>query len=114
MQDYKGPSVWSESETRASRDFVLAHSDRIKLFIGLHSYGQLVLLPYGDTEEYPPDIDDMLALTNEVKGCSSSCCCFKLFIVSTCTCFTSEEFFFFDFTGCCFLPKFQLNVFFEF
>ncbi len=60
----QGPSVWSESEVESIRDFILERQDNIKLFIGLHSYSQYILLPFGDTFETSPDFDDQKALAD--------------------------------------------------
>ncbi len=65
--DYKGPSVWSESEVAAVRDFVLRRNDSIRLFLGLHAYGELILLPFGDTPEPSGDYEDQRALADNVR-----------------------------------------------
>jgi len=53
---YHGPSAFSEVENQHVRDFVLAHKDNLKFFNTIHSYSQLVLIPYGftsNTDEVP-------------------------------------------------------------
>ena len=47
---YYGPHTFSEVEARNVRDFVYAHKDNIKLYQTLHSYSQLILMPWGYTE----------------------------------------------------------------
>merc|ERR1712227_967066 len=49
---YHGPSAFSEVENQHVRDFVLAHKDNIKFYNTIHSYSQLVLLPYGYTSDH--------------------------------------------------------------
>lgn len=44
---YRGPRAFSEPESRAVRDFIMARRSRIKLYLTLHSYGQMVLYPWG-------------------------------------------------------------------
>lgn len=51
---YRGPSPFSEPETQAIRNFILANP-RIKAHIDFHSYGQLVLSPWAYTRDPPPD-----------------------------------------------------------
>jgi len=51
---YHGPEAFSEPETAAIRDFVLAQEGRVKYFNNMHSFSQLVLLSYGHTTT-PPD-----------------------------------------------------------
>ncbi|KAL1122369.1 hypothetical protein AAG570_003774 [Ranatra chinensis] len=53
-EDYSGPSPFSEPETRAIRDYILAHKN-IKAYISLHSYSQMWLIPWGYTDEKPKD-----------------------------------------------------------
>ncbi|XP_049786356.1 carboxypeptidase B-like [Schistocerca cancellata] len=52
---YAGAEVFSEPETRALRDYILANADRIKLYLTFHSYGPLILYPWGYTTEPPED-----------------------------------------------------------
>ena len=35
-----------------------------KLYLSLHSYGQLILLPWGYAREYPSDYNETLTLAN--------------------------------------------------
>ena len=41
------------------RDFLLAHNDQLKFYMNLHSYGEIVLLPWAYTEEKPDNIDQL-------------------------------------------------------
>ena len=43
---YRGPYAFSEPETVAVRDFVLARCNNIALYLTFHSYGQMVLFPW--------------------------------------------------------------------
>ncbi|XP_049827688.1 carboxypeptidase B-like isoform X3 [Schistocerca gregaria] len=59
---YAGAEVFSEPETRALRDYILANADRIKLYLTFHSYGPLILYPWGYTTEPPEDWETLDAL----------------------------------------------------
>ena len=53
---YRGPAAFSESETQAVRDFVLAHPG-ITAAISFHTYAELILYPYGYTyDDLPVDM----------------------------------------------------------
>jgi murein tripeptide amidase MpaA len=73
VSTYRGPSAFSEPETRALRDLFLAHTFRS--MITYHSYGGMVAYTWGYTYEYPADrcrdrhmSDIMRDLINEVHG----------------------------------------------
>jgi len=53
--NYMGPSAFSEVENRNVRDFIWERKDKIKFFNTIHSYGEMVLLPWGFTREQPPN-----------------------------------------------------------
>jgi len=56
-QTYRGLAPFSEPETQAIRDFALAHPDLVTS-ISFHSYGELILWPYGYTyEDVPADME---------------------------------------------------------
>lgn len=44
---YIGEKAFSEAETRNVREVMVKYRDRIKLYLTLHSYGQLILYPWG-------------------------------------------------------------------
>jgi murein tripeptide amidase MpaA len=52
-ETYRGPFAFSEPETQALRDFYLGHQN-IVANIDFHSYGQLVLSPWGYTVDPAP------------------------------------------------------------
>jgi carboxypeptidase B len=45
-ETYYGPSVASEPLSQALQNYVKSNSDRIKMYITLHSYGQVFIYPY--------------------------------------------------------------------
>ncbi|XP_016927025.3 zinc carboxypeptidase [Drosophila suzukii] len=60
-EDYGGPNPFSEPEVQALADFVSSNKDKINVLLAFHSYSQLLLSPYGHTEEeFPPNFDDMM------------------------------------------------------
>ena len=55
-ETYRGPAAFSEPETLAVRDFVVAHPD-ITAAITFHTYAELILYPYGYTyDDLPADM----------------------------------------------------------
>ena len=63
---YMGTSAFSEIENQNVRDFLAAHKDNIKYYVNLHSYSQLVLLPWGYTKDPMPVYDRYLEVANRV------------------------------------------------
>lgn len=70
---YRGPAPFSEPETQAIRDLALSHEFRA--IMTYHSYGQLILYPWGYTYDPPPDEPllselslDMADLIQDVHG----------------------------------------------
>ena len=63
---YMGKSAFSEVENQNVRDFLEKHKDTVKYYVNLHSYSQLVLLPWGFTEDPMPVYDRYLEVANEV------------------------------------------------
>ena len=61
-QTYYGPEPFSEVEARNVRDWVGARKDRIVFYQTLHSYSQLILIPWGYTETPAPGYDAMYNL----------------------------------------------------
>jgi len=60
--DYHGRHAFSEIETAAIRDYVLQNKNSIKLYLSFHSFGQLILYPWGYKEELPVNSDELQAL----------------------------------------------------
>merc|ERR1719348_47444 len=57
---YMGSEPFSEVENRNVRDFLLAHKSEIKFYNNIHSYSQLVLLPWGFSYDLPNNYDSLL------------------------------------------------------
>lgn len=62
--DFAGSGPNSEPEVKALSDFLTANrqSSRIETFISLHSSSQLIMFPYGHTEERVDNYDDLQAI----------------------------------------------------
>ena len=55
-ETYRGTAAFSEPETQALRDFILAHPE-IRAHIDFHSYSQLILSPWGFSTGEPDEPD---------------------------------------------------------
>ncbi|XP_059470334.1 carboxypeptidase B-like [Neocloeon triangulifer] len=62
---YAGSRPFSEPETKAVSDFILSHKDEIKVYLTMHSYGQVWLVPWGYKAEKPQDYYDMYVLAEQ-------------------------------------------------
>ena len=60
----------SQVENVNVRDFLLANKDQIKFYNNIHSYSQLILLPWGWGYDLPDNIDDLTRVTRPLP-CSS-------------------------------------------
>lgn len=60
QETYAGPSAFSEPETRAMSNFIMEHRDRIIIYLSLHSYSQMWLMPFSSTKSKSHDYDDLL------------------------------------------------------
>jgi len=54
-ETYRGPSAFSEPETKNIRDFTVSHE--FKIALNYHSYSNLLLYPWGWTSDLSPDDD---------------------------------------------------------
>ena len=59
LDTYHGPSAFSEPESRAVRDFVMARRHRIKGYLAFHSFGNKILYPWGHTSDKTDDWKDL-------------------------------------------------------
>ncbi len=63
---YQGEAPFSEKETQATRDFASAHDFVISL--SYHTYGELILYPWGYTSEPPDDEDLFVSIGNNISA----------------------------------------------
>jgi len=64
--NYAGPAAFSEPESSAVRDYVAAHPEVVS-FLDLHSFGQLILWPWGHIQEPAPDAAALEAMGGELS-----------------------------------------------
>lgn len=64
---YAGPRAFSEPETDQLKDFALEHKANIKLYVTFHSYGSMLLYPWGFTTDYPDNADQLQSLGEAVN-----------------------------------------------
>ncbi|EEC19775.1 carboxypeptidase T, putative [Ixodes scapularis] len=57
-ENYAGIFPFSEAESRAIRDGINNVKDRLRIYINLHSFSQLVMIPYGYSKGYTSDYKD--------------------------------------------------------
>ena len=62
---YHGTAAFSEPETQAIRDLALAHD--FQAVLTYHSYGQLILYPWGYTNDAAPEKNLFASLTQEMS-----------------------------------------------
>ncbi|XP_058794270.1 carboxypeptidase A2-like [Phymastichus coffea] len=64
---YAGPEPFSEPETKAISDYIMENRQTIRTYLTLHSYSQMLLVPWGFTRSKPPDFDDLMNIANKAK-----------------------------------------------
>jgi hypothetical protein len=67
-ETYHGPSAFSEPETQAVRDFWLDPAHNLKTMITYHSYSQLILYPWGYTNDDALDGYRMSIMAEEMEA----------------------------------------------
>ncbi|KAK0089529.1 hypothetical protein PV325_006862 [Microctonus aethiopoides] len=64
-ETYEGPRAFSEPETKAMADYIMSHREDIKLYLTLHSYNQMWLVPWGHTHKKPSDYAELVNVANK-------------------------------------------------
>uniref|UniRef100_A0A1I8PH78 Peptidase M14 domain-containing protein n=1 Tax=Stomoxys calcitrans TaxID=35570 RepID=A0A1I8PH78_STOCA len=59
-ETYHGEKAFSEPETQVVRDIMHSYGAKLKWYLTLHSYGNLILLPWGHTPELPENYFAMM------------------------------------------------------
>uniref|UniRef100_A0A8C5SQ61 Carboxypeptidase B2 n=1 Tax=Laticauda laticaudata TaxID=8630 RepID=A0A8C5SQ61_LATLA len=67
-ETYCGPYPESEPEVKAVVNFLRKRKDRIKAYLTMHSYSQMVLFPYSYTKNISKDHDELQLVANQVTG----------------------------------------------
>uniref|UniRef100_A0A182QYZ5 Zinc carboxypeptidase A 1 n=1 Tax=Anopheles farauti TaxID=69004 RepID=A0A182QYZ5_9DIPT len=65
--DFSGSKAFSEPESAAIAEFLRSNveSAQIRTYIALHSYSQLLMFPYGHTEERVANYNDLKSITDK-------------------------------------------------
>ncbi|KYN42292.1 Zinc carboxypeptidase A 1 [Trachymyrmex septentrionalis] len=58
-ETFAGPMPFSEIETKSMSAYINSISDKFYVYIGLHSYSQLLMFPYGYTTDRVDNYDDL-------------------------------------------------------
>ncbi|CAD0204037.1 unnamed protein product [Chrysodeixis includens] len=69
--DYAGLGPFSEPETRTFSTYLASISDKIDLYLSFHSYGHLLLIPFGNTTEPLANYDDAISIGRRAMGALS-------------------------------------------
>lgn len=61
---FAGPLPFSEPETRAISNFIIANAKTLNAYLSFHSYSQVILWPYGHTSQHLDNHDDLVSETH--------------------------------------------------
>ncbi|CAD1480292.1 unnamed protein product [Heterotrigona itama] len=67
-ETYAGPRAFSEPETKAMADYILANKQNIRVYLTLHSYSQMWLVPWGYTYTKPSDYSELANVAKKAIG----------------------------------------------
>lgn len=68
---YRGPSAFSEPETKAVKAFVDRHASNVKVLLSYHTFSELILYPWGGSDEQITDtkaLSAFKAMAQEMAG----------------------------------------------
>ena len=58
---YGGPAPFSEIETKTMAEYIKSLGSKLFAYVAFHSYSQLLLFPYGHTEEHLANYDESVS-----------------------------------------------------
>ena len=64
-ETYAGPHAFSELETRAMSNFIMDYGDNINLYLTLHSYAEMILVPGGHGDTKPADYKELASIARK-------------------------------------------------
>ncbi|RVE53889.1 hypothetical protein evm_001551 [Chilo suppressalis] len=70
-QTYAGAGPFSEPETRGLSRFIRSIGDQIDVYLSIHSFGQMLLIPYGNTTEPVGNYYEALNIGRRAMGALS-------------------------------------------
>ncbi|XP_072929537.1 uncharacterized protein [Epargyreus clarus] len=71
LNNYAGPGPFSEPETRSLSSYIRSLGDQIDLYLSMHSFGQLLLIPFGNTTEPLANYHDAMNIGRRAMGALS-------------------------------------------
>ncbi|XP_072014987.1 carboxypeptidase B-like [Amphiura filiformis] len=69
---YDGPNAFSEVEVKALADLILSLGSRVKVYLDIHCYSQVMVTPYLYTSDRPKDFNKQKTLANKVVNAIKS------------------------------------------
>lgn len=63
-ETYAGSAPFSEVEARTLSQFISSISDQLEVYLAFHSYSQLLLFPYGHSQEHVSNYDELVSAQN--------------------------------------------------
>ncbi|CAH2094778.1 unnamed protein product [Euphydryas editha] len=71
LDTYAGPGPFSEPETRSLSSYIQSIGDQIDMYIATHSFGHLLLLPFGNSTEPYGNYHDAMNIGRRAMGALS-------------------------------------------
>ncbi|XP_045453066.1 zinc carboxypeptidase-like [Melitaea cinxia] len=71
LDTYAGPGPFSEPETRSLSTYIASIADQIDLYIATHSFGHLLLLPFGNSTQPYGNYHDAMNIGRRAMGALS-------------------------------------------
>ncbi|KAL4720710.1 hypothetical protein ACJJTC_009428 [Scirpophaga incertulas] len=71
MDNYAGTGPFSEPETRSLSEYIRSIGDEIEMYLSFHSFGQLLLLPFGNTTDQLANYNDAIKIGRRAMGALS-------------------------------------------
>lgn len=59
---YHGGTAFSEPETRNEANFLMSQRSRIKFFLSIHTYSQMMFMPWSYTSQRPPEYSELVRI----------------------------------------------------
>jgi hypothetical protein len=60
-ESFAGSGPFSEIETRNLADYFTSISDNLLVYLDFHSYSQLLMFPYGHSQEHVTNYDELVS-----------------------------------------------------
>ncbi|CAK1550141.1 unnamed protein product [Leptosia nina] len=71
LDNYAGPGPFSEIETRTLSEYIRSLSDKIDLYLSMHSFSQLLLVPFGNSTQAYGNYHDAVNIGRRAMGALS-------------------------------------------